>query len=229
MGGDTQRQSDIVGEKATHICGCGLKKGEVRSACNHSSLCRHRATTHRGAMTMSDAPLHTDPPPQWVVIDTETTGLSNDDRIVEIAALAIDPETMETVGEFVTLLHPDRDTGASAVHGISDAMVQDSPRFAEIAETFAQFLKGRVLVAHNLNFDAGFLEREFTRAGVELDLGRGFCTWSQGTHTSLAKACERHGITLDGAHRAEADARATWKLLIALTERLTAEVEPVRT
>lgn len=194
----------------------------------HVGSSRARDTHLEGGFTtMSAETTNAHMAPDWVVIDTETTGLTQDDRIVEIAALVIDSETMEPVEEFITLLHPDRDTGASAVHGISADMVENSPRFADIAEKFAHFLQGRVLVAHNLKFDMGFLEREFDRAGVELNLGRGFCTWSQGTHTSLAKACELHGITLEGAHRAEADARATWQLLAALTERLTAEVEPV--
>lgn len=193
----------------------------------HDGSARANATGEGGVNSMGAAPTDSTRTPEWVVIDTETTGLTNDDRIVEIAALAINPETMEPVEQFVTLLHPERDTGASSVHGISAEMVEDSPRFAEIAEKFARFLNGRVLVAHNLKFDVGFLEREFHRAGVDLNLGRGFCTWSQGTHTSLAKACEERGIPLEGAHRAEADARATWKLFSSLAERLTAEVEPV--
>ena len=166
--------------------------------------------------------------PQWVVIDTETTGLSDSDRIVEIAAIAVDPETMQDVEHFVTLLQPDQDTGALSVHGISNDMVADQPRFADIAQEFAQFLHGRVLVAHNLNFDRGFLQREFEDAGIDIDLGSGFCTWRQGTFMTLAKSCEAMGIHLEGAHRAEADAHATTQLLSKLEQRLTAHVKAVR-
>ena len=165
---------------------------------------------------------------EWVVIDTETTGLADSDRIVEIAAIAVDAETMTVVDRFVTLLQPDRDTGATSVHGISADMVKFSPRFADIAEEFAEFINGRVLVAHNLKFDEGFLAREFERAGIAVDLGQGFCTWKQGTYTTLAKSCTRYGIVLEGAHRAEADALATAALLGHLEARLSAEVTAAR-
>ena len=165
---------------------------------------------------------------QWVIIDTETTGLTKDDRIVEVAAIAVEAATMTEVDRFVTLLQPDRDTGATEVHGISEEMVRHSPRFADIAREFARFLDGRVLVAHNLRFDQGFLEREFELAGLRLDLGRGFCTWLHGTKMTLAKSCEAHDITLDGAHRAAADAEATMQLLTFLSQRHTADLEPVR-
>ena len=164
---------------------------------------------------------------QWVIVDTETTGLTKDDRIVEVAAIAVDAATMTEVDRFVTLLQPDRDTGATEVHGISQEMVQDAPRFSDIAQEFARFLDGRVLVAHNLRFDQGFLEREFENAGLHLELGRGFCTWQHGTRMTLAKSCEAHNITLEGAHRAAADAEATMHLLTFLSQRHNADLEPV--
>lgn len=165
--------------------------------------------------------------PQWVVIDTETTGLSSEDRIIEIAALAVDPESMLVVDRFTSLLNPGRDTGAEQVHGISDAMVRFAPAFEEIASEFAQFLHGRVLVAHNLSFDRRFLVQEFDNTELDIDLGRGFCTWRQGTMRTLAASCEMYGITLDGAHRAEADARATMELLGHLEARHDTPVSPV--
>lgn len=164
----------------------------------------------------------------WVVIDTETTGLSHEDRILEIAALVVDPESMQVLDSFVTLLQPDRDTGATNIHGIFPEMVEQAPRFSEIAPAFARFLAGRVLVAHNLKFDQGFLEREFALAGLRMEFGRGFCTWSQGTKMTLAKSCAEFDITLEGAHRALADAEATRQLLTFLEQRLTADVAPVQ-
>jgi len=165
--------------------------------------------------------------PQWVVIDTETTGLSSEDRIIEIAALAVDAESMVVIDRFTCLVNPGRDTGAEQVHGISEAMVRFAPPFGEIASEFARFLHGRVLVAHNLSFDRRFLVQEFNNAELAIDLGQGFCTWRQGTMRTLAASCEMYGITLDGAHRAEADARATAELLGQLDARHNTPVSPV--
>ncbi len=159
--------------------------------------------------------------PQWVVIDTETTGLGLDDRIIELAALAVDPVSMVVVDRFVTLLNPGRDTGPENVHGISNAMVAQSPSFTDVSESLARFLHGRVLVAHNLEFDRRFLAAAFKSARTEIDLGVGFCTYRQGTHLTLAASCEKYAISLQGAHRAEADARATVALLAYCDQRLT--------
>jgi len=165
-------------------------------------------------------------PTQWVVIDTETTGLGVDDRIIEIAALAVDPDTMQVVDQFVTLLNPGRDTGPENVHGISDQMVAHAPAFADISDPLAGFLHGRVLVAHNLEFDRRFLASEFHNAGTDIDLGRGFCTWRQGSHLTLAASCEKFAIPLQDAHRAEADARATVALLAHCDQRHGVDLQP---
>ena len=151
--------------------------------------------------------------PQWVVVDTETTGLGIRDKMVEIAAVAVDPDTMTEIDCFTTLINPGRDTGPQSVHGISTAMVADAPAFEDIAAEFAAFLHGRVLVAHNLGFDQKFLVRGFKDAGIEIDLGSGFCTWMNGTRKTLAASCASFGIALQGAHRAVVDARATAQLL----------------
>lgn len=187
-----------------------------------------RSTPARRTSTRPGA--HHDPLPldlpQWVVIDTETTGLGADDRIIEIAALAVDARSMEITDRLVTLLNPGRDTGPEAVHGISTHMVATAPRFLDIAADLADFLSGRVLVAHNLEFDRRFLAAEFERAGTPIDLGLGFCTWRQGRMLTLAASCDLFNIDLQGAHRAEADAIATLALLGHLDERHLATVRP---
>ena len=49
--------------------------------------------------------------PRLVVIDCETTGLGQHDRIVEITALTLNPQTWEPVDEYDTLINPERDVG----------------------------------------------------------------------------------------------------------------------
>ena len=148
------------------------------------------------------------PAPQLAVIDCETTGLGRHDRIVEIAVLTLDPDSWETLDEYDTLINPERDVGPVELHGITASMVEAAPTFAEVAAPLARRLHGAVLIAHNISFDTRMLGYEFTRLHVEFGAGSGLCTL-RATREKLGAACRRHGIALDNAHRALADARAT--------------------
>ena len=90
------------------------------------------------------------PPHHLVVIDCETTGLGSHDRIVEIAALTLDPRTWELTDEYDTLINPERDVGPVGIHGITASMVETAPTFPEIITTLARRLHGATLIAHNL-------------------------------------------------------------------------------
>ena len=151
------------------------------------------------------------------VFDTETTGLYNKDRIVEIGIVVVDLRTGEKLDEFETLLNPQRDVGPTHIHGITASMVAKAPRFSDVIPDISKFLDGAVLVAHNLPFDLRMLGGEFERAGIEFDPGVGLCTLSR-THMKLAEACDTYGVPLLNAHRAIDDARATADLLFAIME-----------
>ena len=146
-----------------------------------------------------------------VVVDVETTGFGRNDRIVEIAAVTLDPASWETVDEYDTLINPERDVGPTGVHGITAAMVEAAPTFTEVISAVADRLQGAVLVAHNLVFDERMLRQEFDRRGVSIDLGEGLCTYRT-TRKKLCLACEEFQIPLSQHHRALADARATAEL-----------------
>lgn len=163
--------------------------------------------------------------PRLVVVDVETTGFGRSDRIVEIAALTLDPVTLETIDEFDTLINPERDVGPTGVHGISATMVEAAPTFSEIVPAVADRLQGAVLVAHNLIFDQRMLRQEFDRQRVGTDLGHGLCTY-RATRKKLSLACDAHDIPLDQQHRALADARATAELARRL--QLASQVRSAR-
>ena len=146
-----------------------------------------------------------------VVIDVETTGFGRHDRIVEIAALTLDPTTWETIDEFDTLINPERDVGPTGVHGIKAAMVEAAPTFSDIMPAVAGRLQGAVLIAHNLAFDRRMLQQEFDRRQFATDLGDGLCTY-RCTRMKLSLACDKFDIPLSRQHRALADARATAEL-----------------
>lgn len=146
------------------------------------------------------------------VVDCETTGLFSNDRVVEVAVVTVDSETLEVVDEFDTLINPERDTGPAGIHGVTASMVEAAPVFSEVATALSRRLHGAYLASHNLPLDCRMLSSEFSRLDVEFDKGVGFCTLSA-TRKKLSVACEQHGIALTQQHRALGDARATAQLV----------------
>ena len=102
-----------------------------------------------------------------IVLDTETTGLEVEQghRIVEVGAVAL-ADRRRTDLHFHSYLNPQRaiDEEAERVHGLSLERLTNEPEFAEIAESFLEFVEGSILVIHNAAFDLGFLNAELKRA-----------------------------------------------------------------
>ena len=102
----------------------------------------------------------------FVAFDFETTGLHPAvDRIVEFGAVRF------TIGrelaDFNQLANPGQkiDPRASAVSGITDAMVASAPAVADVLDPFLSFVGDAILLAHNASFDSGFLRAELERVG----------------------------------------------------------------
>jgi len=99
-----------------------------------------------------------------IILDTETTGLdpAQGHRIIEIGAVEMVNRRL-TGNRFHQYLNPDReiDAGAIEVHGITNEMLADKPRFGDVAADFRQFVAGAELIIHNAPFDIGFLNHEF--------------------------------------------------------------------
>ncbi len=155
----------------------------------------------------------------YAVVDVETTGLLPDwhHRIAEIAIVHVDRRGAVT-GEWATLVNPRRDLGPQYVHRIRAADVRTAPTFADLAGDIAERLRGRVLVAHNLAFDALFLTTEYERAGTAVTMD-GLCTMELAQRylgspsRSLAACCRAAGVAQYAAHSALDDARAAAGLL----------------
>lgn len=157
----------------------------------------------------------------YVVVDLETTGFSptRQDRVVEIGVVAVDLRG-GIEDRWCTLVNPERDMGATHVHGITAADVLSAPTFRQIAPRLLEATAGRTLVAHNARFDLSFLQAELARAGYNLEPGTPHvCTmeWStrflHGTSRKLSDCCRLAGIANDCDHTADADAMATAALL----------------
>src|SRR6218665_529367 len=104
-----------------------------------------------------------------IIFDTETTGLeSKSDRIIEIGGVELTNNfpSGKTIHIFINpgdrKVHPD----ALAVHGITDEFLKDKPSFAEVAQQIVDFFEGARWIAHNANFDMGFINAEFERIGL---------------------------------------------------------------
>jgi DNA polymerase-3 subunit epsilon len=100
-----------------------------------------------------------------IILDTETTGLepSEGHRIIEIGCVEL-INRRKTDNRYRRFLNPERevDTGAIEVHGITNEMLSDKPKFADIAKDFLEFVKGAELIIHNAPFDVGFINHELS-------------------------------------------------------------------
>ena len=98
-----------------------------------------------------------------VILDTETTGLSNTEkhRIVEIGCIELDNQ-ISTNKIFHEYINPQRPVSEEAykIHGYSDKFLSDKKTFAEISEDFLNFIKDKKLIIHNAPFDLSFLNYE---------------------------------------------------------------------
>ena len=163
-----------------------------------------------------------------IVLDTETTGLdpNTGHRIIEIGCVEL-INHLPTGREWTQFLNPERplDPAATAVHGITDAMLAGKPVFAEIVEDFLTFLGDAPLVIHNASFDIGFLNAELKRVGfATLPLKRALDTVAMarqkfpGSPASLDALCKRFGIDLATRekHGALIDARLLAEVYLEL-------------
>ena len=147
-----------------------------------------------------------------IVLDTETTGLEvqRGHRLIEIGCVELS-ERRTTQNRFHVYLNPDRaiDEGARAVTGISDEFLADKKRFREVAREFIEFIRGAEIIAHNAEFDVGFIDAELSMAGPEFGRLADHVTVLDslalarekfpGQRNSLDALCRRLGI--DNSHR----------------------------
>jgi DNA polymerase-3 subunit epsilon len=167
-----------------------------------------------------------DPEQDYVVVDVETTGSwALGDRITEIGAVKV--RNHQVVDEWHSLLNPQRTIPAriTQITNITNEMVRDAPIFSEVADSFMRFMGDGIFVAHNVNFDYGFISYEYERLERSFRFPK-LCTVAgmrrrYPGHKSygLRKLCEFYGIELKTHHRALCDARATGHLLNLINQK----------
>lgn len=161
-----------------------------------------------------------DPYQPYAVVDIETTGGRSDThKITEIGIVKIIDN--EVVDSFQSLINPQRHipSAITQLTGISNQMVVDAPIFEEVADIINEFTEGCIFVAHNVNFDYGFVKNEFERLSVHYRRPK-LCTVQQmrkyykGLKSySLSNLCKYFDIQMTRHHRAMSDAQAAAELL----------------
>ncbi|MCB2195536.1 MAG: 3'-5' exonuclease [Bacteroidetes bacterium] len=162
-----------------------------------------------------------------VFFDLETTGIDIvNDRIVEISLLKVNQDGTEETRTMRINPEMPIPIQSTAVHGITDEDVINEPTFNIVAKDIAKFIEGCDLGGYNSNkFDIPLLAEEFLRVGVDIDLKKHrfvdvqviFHKMEQRTLSAAYKFyCQK---TLDDAHSAEADTKATYEILKAQLDR----------
>lgn len=167
-----------------------------------------------------------DPATIYVVVDVETTGGRGEHhRVTEIGAVKVQGGLV--IDRYSTLVNPQRSIppGITRLTGISADMVAVAPYFADIADRFEAFMGDAIFVAHNVEFDYGFISREFARLGRTFRHAK-LCTCSSMRRLypghrsySLNALCSAYDIPLKTHHRALCDAEAAAELLLLLNEK----------
>ncbi len=168
----------------------------------------------------------------FVVVDVEATAGSPaaGGRVTEVAAIRM--HGGEEVDRFETLINPEEPIpeSVSALTNITNEMVADAPRFAELVDEVCAVLEGAVFVAHNAHFDWAFLQNEFSRCRSGRLDGQRICTLrlARRLHPELERRnlralADYYSIALDSWHRAGPDARATADLFLRFLDKLAEE------
>ena len=169
-----------------------------------------------------------------VILDTETTGLSNTEkhRIVEIGCIELSNQ-ISTNKIFHEYINPQRPVSEEAykIHGYSDKFLSDKKTFAEISEDFLNFIKDKKLIIHNAPFDLSFLnyemrlikKKEIDKKNIidTLEIARAKYPGSQ---NSLDALCKR--LNIDNSKRKKHNALIDCHLLKEIYVNLVDQKEP---
>lgn len=163
----------------------------------------------------------------FVVFDLETTGFSNkNDKITEIGAVKV--ENFEIVDRFNELINPEKDISYTVqeLTGITNDLIKDKPTIEEILPKFIEFIGDSVLVAHNADFDMGFLNQKCKEMDIDfknksidtLTLARILLPHMK--KFKLNNLAKELGVPLYNHHRAVDDAAATANIFIKFLDML---------
>ena len=169
-----------------------------------------------------------------IFLDTETTGLDpSAHRLIEIGAVAFQDRSAlhGKEGTWYSLVNPERKVPAEVVkiHGIDDTKLRGKPKFAQVADSFLEFIRGHEVLIHNAGFDVTFLDQELASCGRKplsehvtkitdtLQLARKLYPHSRNSLDALALRFELDLAKLRPEHGALIDARLLAMVYLRMT------------
>lgn len=163
----------------------------------------------------------------YVVFDLETTGFSAEkNRIIEIGAVKV--EAGQITERFSSFVNPEVPIPfqIEQLTSIKDDMVLDAPKIEEILPEFLQFCEGAIMVAHNADFDMGFINKNCERQNLP-------CSFTVIDTVALARillpqlnrfkldtVAKALGVSLAHHHRAVDDAACTAEIFVKFIKML---------
>ena len=163
----------------------------------------------------------------YCVFDLETTGFSPKlEKITEIGIMKV--KDGKVIDSFSTFVNPEKPIPSRVVEvtNITDDMVRDAETIDKVFPKMLEFMKGSVLVAHNAEFDIGFLKHNAKELGYEFDftyidtltlaqdIFHDFKTYK------LGRIAKNLGIKVEVAHRALDDVDTTVKVFNVMMDEL---------
>jgi DNA polymerase-3 subunit epsilon len=162
---------------------------------------------------------------EFVIFDSETTGIGYEDELVQVAAIdRAGTVLLETLVKPVRRISPK----ATAIHGLTADHVADAPSFPDVYPRLVSALRGQRVVAYNADFDSRLLEQACWQYDLPVIEVQGWqCAmkryaqyhgqWNRSrrsfTWLSLAAACRKERVEVTGAHSAVGDCLLTLRLV----------------
>jgi len=171
----------------------------------------------------------------FTVVDVETTGMHPvHDRLTDIALYLV--RNGKVIDNYASLINPlvPIPSFITAMTGISNSMVQNAPHAWEVIPIVTSILRDTIFVAHNAQFDWGFVTHTAMRERNILLDNPVLCTVKLSRR--LVPEAKKHNlddlsrtfeIYIDDRHRAEGDAYATTQIFIRIMRRLRERMGPI--
>ncbi len=163
----------------------------------------------------------------YCVLDLETTGLSfRTEKITEIGVMKV--KGGEVIDSFSCFVNPEKPIPQKVVEvtNITDDMVKDAETIEKVMPKLLEFLGDSILVAHNADFDIGFLKHNAKELGLELNntymdtLALAKILFPDFKKYKLGIIADKLGIKVEVAHRALDDVDTTVKVLKVMFDML---------
>lgn len=154
--------------------------------------------------------------PKWVILDTETTGIGNDDVVIQLAII-----NLEGIQVIDTFLKPIKKAGipkdAIAVHGITYDKLYNAPHYKEIYSVIQEKITDKNIIAYNADYDRRLLKQTAYQEGAQRLKATWHCAMLQYARFKGQWNEKRQSYIYQklptGDHSAIGDCKATLKII----------------